>query len=92
VICRLLAQRRCSVGLARRQRLVLLFEVRLTGGVQCCTVDLWGRLARERCLYQIDPQVVGPAQVFGRSRLATALGAFVWGEPDWGVPCCGPAG
>ena len=55
-------------------------------------VDQWDRLARERCLYQIDPQVVGPAQVFGRSRLATALGAFVWGEPDWGVPCCGPAG
>ena len=28
---------------------------------------------------QIDPQVIGPARVFGRSRLATALGAFVRG-------------
>ena len=82
MIRRLLAQRRCSVGLAWRQRLVLLFGVRPTGGVQ--SVDQWDSLARERCLCQIDPQVIGPARVFGRSRLATALGVFVWGGPDWG--------
>jgi hypothetical protein len=69
LIRRLLAQRRCSVGLAWRQRLVLLSGVSLTGGYRA--VGQRDRLARERCLSErvTSPQVVGPAQVFAGFRV-----------------------
>ena len=61
LIRRLLAQRKCSVGLAWRQRLVLLSGVSLTGGYRA--VGQRDRLTRKRCLSErvTSPQVVGPA-------------------------------